>query len=76
LKKMIAYKIRYTTADNCGPITTSLSVTFTDRKGHDDDEDDHDRHGKGDMPPLSLSDLPTAVRKSPPPPKPPLPNYR
>jgi hypothetical protein len=45
LKKMFAYRIDYTAADNCGPVTTSLSVTVTDRKGHDDDDDDRD-HGR------------------------------
>jgi hypothetical protein len=46
LKKMFAYKISYDTADNCGPVTTSLRVTFVDKHGGDDDDDDHG-HGHG-----------------------------
>jgi hypothetical protein len=49
LKKMFAYRIDYTAADNCGPVTTSLSATFTDRKGHDDDGDEHDDHDVPDF---------------------------
>src|SRR5262249_6716061 len=43
LKKMVAYKVSYDTGDNCGVVTSSLSVTFVDK--HDDDEDDDRDHG-------------------------------
>jgi hypothetical protein len=48
LRNMFAYRIDYTTSDNCGQVTTSLSVTFSDSKRDNNHEHDRDWNGHRD----------------------------